>query len=162
LKNIGNGLAQDINFYALHDNGMCFRSLINETNINQKHFSTEEIAKNETQEFYFNISYRLKEGKSLYDRQDFSLVLCCYKDLNGNEYKLLIGYIVKNISENEDGNIEVKADSYYLQENTDSYNKMIKKFYNNYTEIIKNKPDEIEIPRNKTKKVEITEEDESK
>ena len=61
LKNIGNGIAQDISFYTLQNGEYCYRSMTNEESKSQKSFCTEEISKNETGKFNMNIIYNLLE-----------------------------------------------------------------------------------------------------
>lgn len=146
LKNIGYGLANDITFYNLCTSEEITMGLTGEKEINQKMFSTEEIEKSGKQKFSFCISV---DSKSVLSReiedQDYILIICNYKDLNNNNYKILIGYLIKqfdiNMEEADEGKNCVRNnptfDCYYYQENTNKYNIMIKKYWNNYNKIVK-------------------------
>ena len=102
LKNIGYGLANDITFYNLCTGEEITMGLTGESEINQKMFSTEEIEKFGKQEFSFCISVDSKSvlSKEIMER-DYILMICNYKDLNNNNYKILIGYIIKQFDINK-------------------------------------------------------------
>lgn len=135
LKNIGVGLAQDIKFYSLNNGNECVRTLYINKEKSQKTFSTEEIPINESLSFDFDFKYYINKTEEEF-KEDFSLILCHYKDINGNEYKVLIGVNVKNEIEYENGFVKIIIDSYYCQENTEKYSKIVGKYKKNYTKIM--------------------------
>lgn len=135
LENIGVGLAQDIEFYSLHNGEECVRVLSIMENQNQKMFSTEEIAVNQKMNFDFELRYTLNEEAVGIEKEDFAIILCAYKDINGNKYEIILGVTIKNEIEDEDGNIKLAIDSYYYQENTDSFKRTIEKYKENYEKI---------------------------
>ena len=139
IENIGYGIANDIEFYDLIHGNKCYRVQSVEDKINQVNFSTYEIAKEATQNFQMLISFDINSVNDKKNKNgDFILILCNYKDLNGNNYKILIGYTIKNIL--YDVNIldnVVYFNSYYYQEGTKEYINMIERYKTQYKEILK-------------------------
>ena len=137
LQNIGIGLAQDISFYSLNTGEPCIRSLMSNPNEGQIMFSTEEIPKEESLDFYFDLCYKLNtNGKTIIEREDYSVIICKYKDINGNEYELIFGIIVKNeVGIPTDPHVII--DYYYYQPSTANYNNMVRKYRKNYNFINK-------------------------
>lgn len=136
LKNIGYGLANDIKLYSLIDGHQVYgaQSIMND--LDQEMKSTEEIEINEESKFKISmlISKELITGDN---DDDFILYLCNYKDLNNNNYQVLIGIIIKQIAINDDLNIKINTSHYYYQEGTREYNDMIEKHKDNYKTIMK-------------------------
>ena len=69
--------------------------------------------------------------------EDFALIICNYKDLNNNDYNVLIGIIGKNIYQSDMLEENIIIDYYYYQEDTKEFNGMVEKYKNNYRRIIK-------------------------
>ena len=77
------------------------------------------------------------------NNEDFVLLICNYKDLNNNNYQILIGIIIKQYNENDNyeemhlNQYSLTYDYYYYQENTDKFNGMISKdiYKENYEKI---------------------------
>ncbi|MEL7569795.1 MAG: hypothetical protein AAGU14_04450 [Eubacteriaceae bacterium] len=140
LKNIGNGLAHDITFYSLHDGESCGKAQQIIENVPQTYSSTEEIEKNGNGTFHFSMSFNPKIVE--YHDSDFCLLLCNYKDLNGNNYKLLIGCILKKIKRKDiwDENDFIKNDgifdTYYYQEGTKQFDNRIDYYKKQYSKIL--------------------------
>ena len=68
---------------------------------------------------------------------DFILNLCNYEDLNRNNYKILIGYTIKNIEKAENSPKDrIYFDYYYYQEGTKEYNYMVNKYKSQYEKIV--------------------------
>ncbi len=136
LKNIGYGLANDIKLYSLIDGHQVYgaQSIMND--LDQEMKSTEEIEINEESKFKISmlISKELITGDN---DDDFILYLCNYKDLNNNNYQVLIGIIIKKITIDDDLNIKINTSHYYYQEGTKEYNGMIEKYKDNYNTIMK-------------------------
>ena len=151
LENIGYGIANDISFYMLNSGFKCMGIQNCNRNINQHLNSTLEITKDGKEKVNFVFNFKRPENNEedieIID-DDFILLICNYKDLNGNDYKILIGFILKNylplnyegLEDSDDLYIynDGKFDFYYYQENTDSYNGMINKemYKKNYKAII--------------------------
>lgn len=136
LKNIGYGLAHDIKLYSLIDGHQVYgaQSIIDD--LDQEMKSTEEIEINK--ESKFKISMLISKELIIKENDDdFILYLCNYKDLNNNNYQVLIGIIIKKIMMDDDLNIKINTNHYYYQEGTREYNGMIKKYKNNYNTIMK-------------------------
>ena len=151
LENIGNGIANDLSFYMLNSGYKCLGIQVDNKDENQILNSTIEIPKDkiETIKFLFNFNRKqLNKDKDSIDTDDAILLICNYKDLNDNNYKILIGYILKKY---EPFKLELteydeiykiyndgKYSMYYYQENTDSYNCMVEKdaYKDNYKKLL--------------------------
>ena len=152
LENIGNGIANDLSFYMLNSGHKCLGIQVQNKNANQILNSTLEIPKDRIEKikFLFNFNNeQLSSNDDELDIDDAILLICNYKDLNNNDYKILIGYILKKyepfkIETSEYGELPKiynsgKHSMYYYQEETESYNGMITKdiYSNNYKKILK-------------------------
>ncbi|MBQ8300203.1 MAG: hypothetical protein IJX99_10230 [Clostridia bacterium] len=137
LENIGNGLAQNIRFYSLHNAEECVRVQSVNTKKEQKNFSTEEIVNGGSEEFVFDIHYKIKKDKKAFERADYALILCEYTDINENPYEILMGITIKNKIENEEGEKIPIIDYYYYQGGTESFERMIEKNKEQYKKIKK-------------------------
>lgn len=148
LENIGNGLANNISFYVLNNGYKCsnYQNINYETN--QLLGSTLEVPKGEkeTFRFCFNFNKIYLDNKDKYNNGDYIILVCNYKDLNNNNYKLIIGYILKNYevikSKSKDNNYIVYNDgcfsSYYYQEDTLEFKQLVNIDYykENYKRIL--------------------------
>jgi hypothetical protein len=91
LKNIGYGVATNIKFYNLYDGKQLQGTQELSENLNQKLFTTFDIASGDE---------RVKQAKiiSYVDdelKEDYNRILCVYKDLNNNIYSFIISIVVK-------------------------------------------------------------------
>lgn len=144
LENIGNGIAHDISFYTLNNGESCMAVQSIESDEDQEGFSTKEIPKNKEYEFPFSIYFNEKNVNARrHSEKDFCLIICNYKDLNLNNYKILICYSIKGKNhEEKDGNgNEIEngcfKGSYYYQEETLNYKVMINTYKEQYKKILK-------------------------
>lgn len=152
LENVGYGIANDITFYSLTGGYKCLGIQSENKNTTQELNSTLEIPKDKNQNINFKVEFNkdmYKEGTNIFGEEDFILLICNYKDLNNNNYKLLIGCILKKYNPFEvelDEKNDLKSvytsgeiSYYYYQEDTESYNGMISKdlYKDNYKKIIK-------------------------
>ena len=150
LENIGNGLANDISFYMLNSGKKCLGMQVENQDTNQSVGSTLEMPKDKKETFKFLFKFDRKSFEkepSDLDRGDFLLLICNYKDLNNNNYKILIGYDMKKYEPykfelNDKGDIgkfftDGKFNMYYYQQETRQYKGMIEKNVDNYKKIIK-------------------------
>ena len=88
---------------------------------------------------------RLKKQEDGFDGDDCVLLICNYRDLNKNNYKILIGIILKKVDWNESFDLKEEHiekmifDYYYYQEDTKQFKGMInKKMYKNkYKKVLK-------------------------
>ena len=149
LENIGYGIANDITFYMLNNGDKCFgiQSISKENN--QVLNSTIEIPKENKDTIKFLFSFNrnsINDDLNDFDNDDFIILICNYKDLNGNNYEMLIGFILKkyepfNIEEDENENYKIynngKYNFYYYQEETKEFKGMINKdiYKENYKKI---------------------------
>lgn len=153
LENIGYGVANDISFYMLNSGHKCMGIQNQNKETIQVLNSTIEIPKDKNQIVKFLFSFN-RDSIDLetedFDNDDFIILICNYKDLNGNSYKILIGFILKKyepfkIEYNEENDFEKiyndgKYSFYYYQEETKEFNGMIEKdiYRLNYERIISN------------------------
>ena len=152
LENIGYGIANDISFYMLNSGSKCLEIQFNENTINQKLKSTIEIQKDKKEIVPFEVNFNKKLVNSKtdgFENDDAVLLICNYKDLNNNNYKILIGCILKRyegikteyVPEDDDIKVstDINYDFYYYQEGTEAYEGMVnKKIYKrNYKKILK-------------------------
>lgn len=147
FENIGNGLANELTFYILNHGEKCIGYQSIDSELNQVLNSTIEIQKNSKETITFDICFNKKNidsEESIEGKDDFIILICNYKDLNGNNYNLMIGIIVKKVENNDNykkmriPSESIKFDYYYYQENTKDYNSMIEKsiYKGNYNRII--------------------------
>lgn len=148
LENIGNGLANDLQFYMLNSGEKCVGHQWLDNDKNQILSSTEEIPKGNKKEIIFDLNFnrdRLKKQEDGFDGDDCVLLICNYRDLNKNNYKILIGIILKKVDWNESFDLKEEHiekmifDYYYYQEDTKQFKGMInKKMYKNkYKKVLK-------------------------
>lgn len=148
LENVGNGLANDITFYMLNSGKKCLGIQVEDNDVNQELNSTLEIPKDSSYpvKFLFNFNRKLQDEEL--DADGTILLVCNYKDLNNNNFKILIGCILKKyeafeLETNEYGEILYNKgvfSIYYYQEGTKAYNSMVSMdcYKNNYELILKN------------------------
>lgn len=144
LENIGNGLANDITFYDLIHGKRCASCQTLDLDYNQRIYSTEEVPKDKATAFPFWITLNseniINENNSR-SESDFTLLVCNYKDLNNNNYKILIYYSAKKLDDNFENEYEeimentYKIDFYYYQEGTYHFKRMIDRYNDNYKKI---------------------------
>ena len=148
LENIGNGLANDINFYMLNNGEQCCGFQVGDYNESQFLDSTLEIAIHESDKVLFCINFNrnlIKPRCNFPNNKDSILLICSYKDLNNNNYKILIGIELKNILNSNqynkiyDDQDFIKYNYYYHQEGTDKFNRIIGKsiYEDSYKRILK-------------------------
>lgn len=147
LENIGNGIANDISFYMLTNGEKCYSYQYIEEAFNQKMNSTLEIPKDRSKIVKFSLNFNIDTCNNE-EEKDFVLLICNYKDLNNNNYKMLIGIILKKyapLKEDTNGVIAVGPDvygeatfnSYYYQEETEAFKSMTEReLYKKYYEKI--------------------------
>lgn len=133
----------------LNSGKKCLGYQWNDSNVNQVLDSTEEIPKDDKKNIVFDINFnrkQLKKQEDGFNGEDCVLLICNYKDLNQNDYKLLIGIIFKKVDWNDQYDFEkenhiekVTFDYYYYQEDTNQYKGMINKniYKQNYKKILK-------------------------
>lgn len=152
LENVGYGIANDITFYSLTGGYKCLGIQSEYKNITQELNSTLEIPKDKFQNINFKVEFNrdmYNEETNIFGEEDFILLICNYKDLNNNNYKLLIGCILKKYNPYElelDEKSDLKSvytsgeiSYYYYQEETESYKGMVSKdiYADNYRKILK-------------------------
>ena len=144
LENIGNGLANDITFYDLIHAERCAACQSLNSESNQQIHSTEEVPKDASISLPFWVTLNRENILNVYNtNNDFALLICNYKDLNNNNYKLLIYYSAKKIDKDiKDSNGKMiknacKIDFYYHQEETYHFKAMMEKYKENYEKIEK-------------------------
>ena len=135
----------------LNSGHKCLGIQVQNKNENQILNSTLEIPKDRIEriKFLFNFNNeKINSNDDELDIEDSILLICNYKDLNNN-YKILIGYILKKyepfkIETSEYGKMSKiynsgKHSMYYYQEGTESYNGMMVKdiYSDNYKNILK-------------------------
>lgn len=149
LENIGYGLANDISFYMLNSGKKCYGYQYGDFNKNQVLDSTIELPANESKKILFSMNFNkdfINPENEPPNHEDFVLLICNYKDLNNNNYQILIGIILKKYTLNDNysemyddsSKYNIIFDYYYYQENTNKFNGMIKKntYNSNYKKIL--------------------------
>ena len=141
----------DISFYMLNNGERCNEWQPEVKTENLQLDSTMEIPKGSSEIIKFGVHFDynlIKEQTKDSDNHDTMVLICNYKDLNNNNYKILIGCILKRYEGaqmrfyHEDNRIEssfdLNFDYYYYQENTEEYNSMIsmENVKDNYKKII--------------------------
>lgn len=148
FENIGNGMANELEFYMLNHGEKCsgYQSL--DDSLNQVLNSTIEIPKGSADKVCLDICFdknRYKIEDFINEKEDFIIIICNYKDLNNNNYNILFGIILKKVlDDNFYENYGFSKDSiifdyYYYQEKTKDYNNMVsrKMYKDNYDKIVK-------------------------
>ncbi len=116
LKNIGYGVATNIKFYDLNTGFKIAGTQSLNDYMNQKMFTTFDIAQTETKSVQTSIITKKVDGAFM---EDDMRILCVYQDLNGNIYDFVF---VINI-------ISTGAFNYYsYQRSSHSYYELTKKF----------------------------------
>lgn len=151
LENIGYGIANDISFYMLNNGERCNEWQPEIKTENLQLDSTMEIPKGSSEIIKFGVHFDynlIKEQTKDSDNHDTMVLICNYKDLNNNNYKILIGCILKRYegaqmrfyhTDNRiESSFDLNFDYYYYQENTEEYNSMIsmENVKDNYKKII--------------------------
>lgn len=88
LKNIGYGVATNVKFYDLNDATQLKGCQELDENVNQKLFTTFDIASKDEKRIRMIIKYNFIYPKPI-------KILCIYQDLNYNEYNFIIGINIK-------------------------------------------------------------------
>lgn len=116
LKNIGYGVATNIKFYDLNTGFKISGTQSLNDYMNQKMFTTFDIAQTETKSVQTSIITRKEEGVIM---EDDIRILCVYQDLNGNTYDFVF---VINVT-------STGAFNYYsYQRSSHSYYELTKEF----------------------------------
>lgn len=116
LRNIGYGVATNIKFYDLNSGKKIYGGQTVSEFIDQKLFTTFDIAQNEGKSVQTSLVTHEKDGKIV---EDNISILCMYQDLNGNIYQFII---VINIKSGGGFNY------YSYQPSSHSYKQLIKKY----------------------------------
>lgn len=124
LKNIGYGVATNINFYNLETAEKIYGNQEINSNIDQKLFTTFDIASNEEKSVQTSL-ITMKESEKILE--DSMKVLCIYQDLNGNVYNFVFVINIKSGG----------GYSYYaFQRSSHSYKRLIRKYRMNKMKIL--------------------------
>ena len=132
IENIGYGVATDIKLYNLLTGKPIDGMQEISENINQKLFTTFDIASNAEKQVQARIlSSILNEDDIVLE--DHNRILCVYKDLNNNIYSFIISINIKQTGHYDFFSYQPSSKSYkkWLMENKKQYKKIIK----NYKEI---------------------------
>lgn len=126
LKNIGYGVATNIKFYNLYDGKQLQGTQELSENLNQKLFTTFDIASGDQ---------RAKQAKivSLVTdqlKEDYNRILCVYKDLNNNIYSFIISIVVKKDKHYDFFTYQPSSKSYknWINYNKKSYKKIMSEY----------------------------------
>lgn len=120
LENIGYGVATNVKFYDLHDGKQVKGVQERDPNMNQKLFTTCDIASTKNKNVQIEISH-------IKDKITENRIICIYQDLNHNIYDLIICINIK------------PSDNYDFcayQPSSKSYNSSINSNKKNYQKII--------------------------
>ena len=116
LKNIGYGVATNVSFYNLETGSKIYGNQEVDDSLDQKLFTTFDIASDEARSVQTALITKEKEGKIL---EDTIYTLCIYRDLNGNVYDFVFSIKIKSGG----------GYSYYAyQPSSHSYKKLLKKY----------------------------------
>lgn len=126
LKNIGYGVASDIKFYNLLTGKQIIGTQESIKNMNQKLFTTFDIAAEQTKEIPVKILSYLEEDEGI-TLEDHNRILCIYKDLNNHVYDAIITINMKT---------KKNFDYFIYQRTSHSYKKWIKENNTEYKQII--------------------------
>lgn len=110
LKNIGYGVATNIKFYDLFNSSQINGCQKLDSNLNQKLFTTFDIASNDDKKVQFVIRYNS-------DNDNRFRILCVYQDLNHNVYNFIMAVNIKKKN---------KFDYFSYQPSSLSYQRCIK------------------------------------
>ena len=124
LRNIGYGVATNIKFYDLESGEKIYGAQEVTDNLNQRLFTTFDIASGEEKSVQTSLAIQKEEGKII---EDTISVLCIYQDLNSNVYSFIFVIDVKRGG----------GYSYYAcQPSSHSYKKLAKKYRHTRRKII--------------------------
>ena len=94
LKNIGYGVATNLRFYDLLTGEIVYGTQASNKEGNQKLFTTLDIASNEEKKVQSRIVSYVEKNKEIV-KEDHIRLLCVYKDLNENQYDVIISINIK-------------------------------------------------------------------
>lgn len=124
LKNIGYGVATNINFYNLETAEKIYGNQELNDSMGQKLFTTFDIASNEEKGVQTFLITMEKDGKIV---EDSINILCIYQDLNGNVYNFVFTINIKSGG----------GYSYYAyQRSSHSYKRLLRKYKMNKMKIL--------------------------
>jgi len=127
LKNIGYGVASDIRFYNLLTGNEIVGTQESNKDINQKLFTTLDIATDQKKEVPVKILSYIIEDEGIV-LEDHNRILCVYKDLNDHIYDAIITVNMKT----------PKTFDYFIYQRTSrSYKKWIRENKKEYKKILK-------------------------
>ena len=127
LKNIGYGVASDIRFYNLLTGNEVIGTQESIKHMNQKLFTTFDIATGQSKEIPVKILSFISEDEGII-LEDHNRILCVYKDLNNHVYDAIITVNMKT---------KKNFDYFIYQRTSRSYKKWIKENHREYKKIIK-------------------------
>ena len=126
LKNIGYGVASNLRFFDLLTGEMIYGAQSSNKEGNQKLFTTLDVASSEEKKVQCKIISYVENNKVIVI-DDHIRLLCIYKDLNDNQYDVIIS-------------INIKENGYYdffaYQPTSRTYNKWIKENKKAYKKIL--------------------------
>lgn len=126
LKNIGYGVASNLRFFDLLTGEMIYGAQSSNKEGNQKLFTTLDVASSEEKKVQCKIISYVENNKEIVT-EDHIRLLCVYKDLNDNQYDVIIS-------------INIKENGYYdffaYQPTSRTYNKWIKENKKAYKKIL--------------------------
>ena len=124
LKNIGYGVATNINFYNLETAEKIYGNQIVNDSMGQKLFTTFDIASNEEKGVQ-TFLVTMEENEKIIE--DSINILCIYQDLNGNVYNFVFTINIKSGG----------GFSYYAyQRSSKSYKRLLRKYKMNKMKIL--------------------------
>ena len=116
LRNIGYGVATNISFYNLETGTKIYGNQIVNDNLDQRLFTTFDIASNESKSVQTALVIKENEDKIM---EDTINTLCIYQDLNGNVYNFVFTINIKSGG---------GYNYYAYQPSSHSYTKIMKKY----------------------------------
>lgn len=125
LKNIGYGVATNVKFYNIKDSEQINGCQKLDDNINQKLFTTFDIASSEDRKVQFVIRYNNLENNNY-------RILCIYQDLNHNVYNFMLAINIKKKNKFDYFSYQPSSLSYQraYNENKKSIEKILKEYKN--------------------------------
>lgn len=126
LKNIGYGVASNLRFFDLLTGDIVYGTQSSNKEGNQKLFTTLDMASGDEKKVQCRIISYVERNKEVFI-EDHIRLLCVYKDLNDNQYDVIIS-------------INIKENGYYdffaYQPSSRTYNKWIKENKKSYNKIL--------------------------
>ena len=125
LKNIGYGVATNVKFYNIATSTAISGCQKLNENINQKLFTTFDIASSEDRKVQFVIRYNLERNNTYH-------LLCIYQDLNHNAYNFVLAINIKKRNKFDYYSYQPSSLSYqrYTKANKGKIEKIIKEYKN--------------------------------